>query len=166
MTPEKPCLNPTKGAVYPVRYLLIMSVCFQVHSVCCERLYVMYKYICTGFKVALWCSAFRRGLVKSTLTPFMWLSLSLSLLLILSLAHSLTLFLSLFLLSRSFAISSFPSPLSHSQTVRSSGAVPCNLNLKCCVIHYLSFLPLPSFFKNLHKNSTKQLSKASYFSLL
>lgn len=133
-----------------------MSVCFQVHSVCCERLYVMYKYICTGFKVALRCSAFRRGLVKSPLTPFMWLSL------ILSLTHSLARFLSLFLLSRSFPISSFPSPLSHSQTVCSSGALPCDLNLKCCVIHYLSFLSHPSFF---HKSAQK-LCKTAFKSIL
>lgn len=76
---------------------------------------------------------------------------------VVSLSHSLSRFLSLFLLSRSFPISSFPSPLSHSQTVRSSGALPCDL--KCCVIHYLSFL---SFFQK----SAQKLYKTAFKSIL
>lgn len=61
--------------------LHVPSVCFQVCVYVCVCVYlcVMYKYISTGFKVALRCSVFRGSLVKSPLTPFMWLTLCLSL---------------------------------------------------------------------------------------
>lgn len=121
-----------------------MSVCFQVHSVCCERLYVMYKYICTGFKVALRCSAFRRGLVKSPLTPFMWLSLSLSF--SLSLTLSLAFYLC-FCWVVHFLYLHFP--------------LLC-LTVRLFVALVLSFLSRPSFFQK----SAQKLWKTAFKSIL